>query len=616
MKTLIIGAGPLGSLYANLMHKAGKDVTLLARGEHYNFLQRKGLILVNEFTHKRSVRKVKVINRIHEEDEFDLVIILIRKNKVLDVLPTLSQYKYLHNFLVMGNNVSGFDEYLKFLPKNKLLFGFPGGGGSRIEHIVHYVDSEKPNGTRMPITIGELDGKTNERTLQIKNLFEMSFIPVKIVDDINSWLKYHVAFVLPLAGALLQSGDNYKLAKDKVTISEYILAVREAGRVLKTLGYKKSYNPKFKLFYLFPISLLCKILSKVFDSKFAEVAMMMHVESAQDEMAELEREFKVLQQESGIPTPHFDKLLSNIKLSISSVPIKLNKRNSIKRRNKMKKVLIAGATGYLGKYLLKELKNKGYKTIALARNSAKLKDFEIDQVIEAEVTKPETLSGICNNVDYVISTVGITRQKDGLTYMDVDYQANINLLEEALKAGVNKFIYVSVLNGQQMRNLKMVEAKERFADAVKSSGLDYSIIRPNGFFSDMHDLLNMAKNGSIYLFGDGKNKGNPIHGADLARFMVEHLESDEKEFDVGGPDLMSQNEIAEVAFQATGKSPKIVHVPVWIRDIVLGLIRIFSGQKVYGPFEFFMTVMTKDMIAPSFGDHHLSDYYLKKVSRS
>ena len=62
----------------------------------------------------------------------------------------------------------------------------------------------------------------------------------------------------------------------------------------------------------------------------------------------------------------------------------------------------------------------------------------------------------------VISTVGITRQKDGFTYMDVDYRENANLLSEAKRSGVKKFIYVSVLNGEKLSNLKICEAKERF----------------------------------------------------------------------------------------------------------------------------------------------------------
>ncbi len=309
MNTLIIGAGPLGSLYTYLFHKAGIDVTLLARGAHYDFLRENGLILVNEFTGDRITEKVKVIDRLHEEGEYDLVIVLMRKNSVRKLLPTLSSHKLLHHILFMGNNASGFDEYLEYFSKEKVLFGFPGGGGSRIDHVAHYIDSDKPGGARMPVTIGEIDGHTYERTRAIRGLFESAGVPTKIVDDMDSWLRYHVAFVLPLAGALLQSGDNYRLAKGKKTVAQYVQAVREAGRVLKSLGWKKSYNPKFKLFYLFPVVMLQKILAKVFSTKFSEIAMMMHVRAARDEMEELSHEFRSLISQTSVKTPNLHHLL-------------------------------------------------------------------------------------------------------------------------------------------------------------------------------------------------------------------------------------------------------------------------------------------------------------------
>ncbi len=310
MKALIFGAGPLGSLYAYLFHKAGNDITILARNEHYEFLKENGIILINEFTQGRVTEKVNVVDSLQEEDAYDLVIVVIRKNNIKSVLPVLSKAKKIPNILFMGNNTLGFDEYLKYLSKEKILFGFPGGGGSRIDHIVHYVDSEKPNSKRLSITIGEIDGKTRERTKQIQHLFEASGVPVKIVDDIDSWLKYHVAFVIPVAGGLLKSGDNYKLAKDKNTIRTCIHAVREGGRVLKALGYKKSYNFKFKLFYWLPEGVLINILKQVFNSKFAEVAMMMHVNSAKDEMMELGNEFKTLANQTSVKTPNLDELIS------------------------------------------------------------------------------------------------------------------------------------------------------------------------------------------------------------------------------------------------------------------------------------------------------------------
>ena len=277
----------------------------------------------------------------------------------------------------------------------------------------------------------------------------------------------------------------------------------------------------------------------------------------------------------------------------------------------MKKVLVAGGTGYLGRYLIKALNAQGHQVYGLARRREKLDDLNdcLYEIIEAEVTKPETLKGICDDIDVVISSIGITRQKDGLTYMDVDYQANKNLLQEALNSSAKKFIYVSVLNGHLFKELKMVQAKERFADELRTSGINYAIIRPNGFFSDMTEVLNMARKGKVYLFGDGYYKSNPIHGQDLADFMVDKMNSDETEIDVGGPELFTQNEIARIAFQSLGRKGEIVHIPIWIRDISLKLVRLFTGQKTYGPIEFFMTVMTHDMIAPQVGNQYLSDFF-------
>lgn len=281
----------------------------------------------------------------------------------------------------------------------------------------------------------------------------------------------------------------------------------------------------------------------------------------------------------------------------------------------MKKIAIAGSTGYLGKYLVKQLAEQEIESVALARNTNRLDEFSGSKIkiIEAEVTRAETLSGVFDGVDTLISTVGITRQKDGLTYMDVDYQANINLLREAEKAGVRKFIYVSVLNGDKLRNLKICEAKERFVDELKKSGLEYSIIRPNGFFSDMKDFLAMAKGGKVYLFGDGTLKLNPIHGEDLAKVVLEAVDQNTKEINVGGPDMLSQNDIAQLALKAYSKPIKIVHLPNWIRRFILWAVRTFTTSKTYGPIEFFMTTMVMDMQAPKYGKHHLEDFFKASV---
>lgn len=279
------------------------------------------------------------------------------------------------------------------------------------------------------------------------------------------------------------------------------------------------------------------------------------------------------------------------------------------------KVLVAGSTGYLGKHILRELENRGISFKAIARNPGKLPGLNQEQILKAEVTDPSSLLGICEGFDVVISTVGITRQKNGLTYMDVDYQANLNLLREAQKAGVQKFIYISAINGDKMRHLKIFEAKEGFVDELKESGIDYTVLRPNGFFSDMGDFLEMAKRGRVYLFGDGQYRLNPIHGADLAEVLLDSIASKEKEITVGGPDVLTQNEIAALALDSWYKDVKITHLPDWTRKLTISLLRTFTSSKTYGPIEFFMTAMAMNNVAPRYGTHRLYYFFQKEVEK-
>jgi uncharacterized protein YbjT (DUF2867 family) len=283
----------------------------------------------------------------------------------------------------------------------------------------------------------------------------------------------------------------------------------------------------------------------------------------------------------------------------------------------MKRVLVAGATGYLGRYLVKESKNQGYHVSALARNTNKISDLDeyIDDLIHAEVTNPDSLKGICEDIDYVISSVGISRQKDGLTFMDVDYRCNRNLRDEAVRSGVSKFIFISVINAHLMKDLKVIEAKEKFVNELIDSGLDYAVIRPTGFFSDMLEFLNMAKKGKVSLFGNGENKINPIHGSDLAEVCVKAIAGDDKEINVGGPETFKYKEIGELTFKVLNRKPKISLMPEWLIKIIITLMRVFTPSTVYGPVEFFMTVMTMDVVGNTYGKKRLEEFYKENLDK-
>ena len=184
----------------------------------------------------------------------------------------------------------------------------------------------------------------------------------------------------------------------------------------------------------------------------------------------------------------------------------------------MTRVLVAGATGYLGRFVTRELGARGHFVRALARAPEKLADLqdELDEIVTGEVTQPGTLTGVCDGIEVVFSSVGVTRQQGKLTWKDVDYQGNLNLLAEAKRAGVRKFVYVSALDGPQLTHLDIIKAHEDFVAALAASGLEYTVLRPTGYFSDLGEVFEMARKGRVRLFGDGKSRINPIHGADLA----------------------------------------------------------------------------------------------------
>lgn len=141
------------------------------------------------------------------------------------------------------------------------------------------------------------------------------------------------------------------------------------------------------------------------------------------------------------------------------------------KKNNYKRVLIAGATGYLGRFVVRAFKRNGYTVRILTRseeklhengplNSPALTSDDYDDIFIGEVSKPETLTGLMNDIDIVFSCVGISRQRDGLTFKQVDYQCNRNLIDLSVETSVKEFIYVSMQGAQNISHLAITKAHE------------------------------------------------------------------------------------------------------------------------------------------------------------
>ncbi|GAB5402793.1 MAG: SDR family oxidoreductase [Aureliella sp.] len=274
-----------------------------------------------------------------------------------------------------------------------------------------------------------------------------------------------------------------------------------------------------------------------------------------------------------------------------------------------KKYLIAGSTGYLGKQLVRATKRAGHEVRALARDPSRL-PADVDEVVVAEATDPESLTGICDGVDVVISALGITRQRDGLTYEAVDYAANRNVLNEALKAEVERFGYVNVLNTERMVHVPMVEAKARFVEELRRAPIASTIINPSGFYSDLGEVLKMAQSGRVFLFGDGNTSVSPIGGRDMAEVCISAIDKQADTIDVGGPETLTFNEVAQLAFNVLNQPAKITHLPLGLGKLAVRLAKLLGFGKGVGAFEFFVAASGIDMDAPNFGCQTLEQHFV------
>ncbi len=279
------------------------------------------------------------------------------------------------------------------------------------------------------------------------------------------------------------------------------------------------------------------------------------------------------------------------------------------------RVMIAGGTGYVGGGVMRALHRHGYWIRALARNPTKLRQSQIcDETFVAEATRPETLRGLCDGIDVVFSSVGIRSFSRKPSLWEVDYQANINVLNEARRAGVKHFLFITTVHAADMaKHSPIAEARQRVADAVMTSGMKYNIFAPTGFFNDMEEFFVAAKKrGTVMIFGEGEGLINPLCSLDLGDEIARVLEDPalwNTVREVGGPDTMRHKEVAEMAFRIVGTKPRYRHVPGWLLDGVATVARPFH-PNLYAMLKFFEYItFTPDVTGEPIGHRHLEAFF-------
>ena len=248
------------------------------------------------------------------------------------------------------------------------------------------------------------------------------------------------------------------------------------------------------------------------------------------------------------------------------------------------KILLAGAFGNLGAEILKKLCADGHEVIAADLKEGNIAGTEGKYTFAPiDATNPETLKGICDGVEVVITTVGLTGASTKFTAYDIDYHGNMNILAEAKSAGVKKFNYISVISCDEMgaEKVPMLHAKYLFEEELKKSGMEYVIYRPTGYFYDIAKVFKpyVDKGEMQLLKGYGSVKANVVDCPDFAAFIVEKMNDKNAVYNVGGKETYTYEEMAAMCFEAAGKPLAIKWAPIWLFGILANLPKIKKAGK-------------------------------------
>lgn len=273
------------------------------------------------------------------------------------------------------------------------------------------------------------------------------------------------------------------------------------------------------------------------------------------------------------------------------------------------KIVLAGAFGNLGADILKKLLADNHEVVAADIAERELGIEKTYTFKKIDVTDPTTLAGVCDGCEAVITTVGLTKGSASVTPYDIDYQGNVNLLNEAKAAGVKHFTFISVIKADKAPHIPMLHAKTLFEEELKKSGLSYVIHRPTGYFYDIIKVFKpMILKGEVTLLGKKPIHANVISTEDFAEFIVLHMTDENAIYDVGGKETYSYEELATLCFEAAGKPVVIKRAPALLFDVLAFVNKVKKTGKD-GVLKFGKWTMTEEMVGSTvYGDMSFAEY--------
>ena len=294
MKILVYGAGVLGCNLARNLFRAGKDVTLLARGSWGEKIRKNGLRIKDKFSPRMSVSRIPVVSELKADDVYDVIFVVMRYTQLDSILETL-RANPTKNIVFVGNNVRA-RALAASLPEKNVMFAFALSAGHREPDYVASIDLKK-------ITIGQLPGDPSNEQL-IGQILEGTKYRVVYEPNMEDYLLCHAAFVIPAAFACYRTdGDLKKLKGNTAYLSRLIdaniegyRAIRNAGHVILPKDDQDFEGAAYRKTCLRFFKLMCA-------TSLGKICASDHAMNAVDEMGALDRDLKAFFDEHGADYP-------------------------------------------------------------------------------------------------------------------------------------------------------------------------------------------------------------------------------------------------------------------------------------------------------------------------
>lgn len=307
MRILIYGAGVIGSELAHVLIGEHNDVTLLARGKQKEYIDKNGLVIKHYLQMHTSIDKVKTVEELKEDDTYDLIFISMQYEQINNIVDSIVKNKSKY-FIFVGNNMNASYLRNKIVTQSKndkeIAFAFQGTGGRRENGKVISIHC----GLRM--TIGGMNEELSEEFWKkIRKAFKG--IKYALENNMDSWLKCHAAFILPICYVCYKNNGNLKQASKK-DIKQIIGATVESHKMLKSLGYEirpegeEKYFTKGRKKCYYRLKFMAK-------TPLGRLAASDHAMHAVNEMKALDKDFEELRSRCKVNMPIWDNLRKNMK---------------------------------------------------------------------------------------------------------------------------------------------------------------------------------------------------------------------------------------------------------------------------------------------------------------